>query len=60
VEDHTIIEGRLAQRVVRMGESETLKMAQKARELSALGHKVINLSLGEPDLKHLNTFVMQR
>ncbi len=51
VEDHTIIEGRLAQRVVRMGESETLKMAQKARELSNLGHKVINLSLGEPDFE---------
>ncbi len=51
MEDHTIIEGRLAQRVVRMGESETLKMAQKARELSALGHKVINLSLGEPDFE---------
>lgn len=42
-------EGRLAQRVVRMGESETLRMAQKARELTAKGIQVINLSLGEPD-----------
>lgn len=42
-------EGRLAQRVVRMGESETLRMAQKARELTAKGIHVINLSLGEPD-----------
>lgn len=42
-------EGRLAQRVIRMGESETLRMAQKARELAAKGIHVINLSLGEPD-----------
>lgn len=42
-------EGRLAQRVVRMGESETLRMAQKARELITKGIQVINLSLGEPD-----------
>ena len=32
-----------------MSESATLKMAQKARELRALGHDVISLSLGEPD-----------
>ncbi len=32
-----------------MAESETIKMSQKARDLSAQGHQVINLSLGEPD-----------
>jgi aspartate aminotransferase len=32
-----------------MGESATLKMAQLARELTAKGHKIISLSLGEPD-----------
>lgn len=56
VEDHTVTQGRLSQRVMRMGESETLRMAQKARDLTALGHKVINLSLGEPDFdtpKHI-------
>lgn len=39
----------LSQRVVRMAESETLKMSQMARELKAKGHEVINLSIGEPD-----------
>ena len=39
----------LSKRVVRMAESETLKMSQMARELKAKGHEVINLSIGEPD-----------
>ena len=39
----------LSQRVLRMAESETLKMSQMARELKAKGHEVINLSIGEPD-----------
>lgn len=39
----------LSQRVTNMTESETLKMAQMARELREKGHNVINLSLGEPD-----------
>lgn len=39
----------LSQRVVKMAESETLKMSQMARELKAKGHEVINLSIGEPD-----------
>ncbi|MBK9337215.1 MAG: pyridoxal phosphate-dependent aminotransferase [Lewinellaceae bacterium] len=39
----------LSQRVVHLAESETLKMARMARELRALGHDVISLSLGEPD-----------
>jgi len=40
---------RLANRVFYFEESQTLEMAKKARELSAKGVKVINLSLGEPD-----------
>lgn len=40
---------QLAQRLDRMSESETIKMAQMARELQAQGHDVISLSLGEPD-----------
>ena len=39
----------LSQRVLGLAESETLKMARMARELKALGHDVISLSLGEPD-----------
>lgn len=40
---------KLSDRIVNMGESATLKMAQLARELTAQGHKIISLSLGEPD-----------
>ncbi|MEO1625565.1 MAG: pyridoxal phosphate-dependent aminotransferase [Bacteroidota bacterium] len=39
----------LSQRVQRMAESATIKMAQMARDLKAQGHNVISLSLGEPD-----------
>lgn len=39
----------LSQRVQRMEESATIKMAQMARDLKAQGHDVISLSLGEPD-----------
>lgn len=39
----------LSQRVLNLAESETLKMARMAREMRALGHDVISLSLGEPD-----------
>lgn len=39
----------LSERVLHLAESETLKMARMARELRALGHDVISLSLGEPD-----------
>jgi len=39
----------LSERVINLAESETLKMARMARELRALGHDVISLSLGEPD-----------
>ncbi len=39
----------LSNMVQRMAESETLKMAQMARNLKAQGHDVISLSLGEPD-----------
>jgi aspartate aminotransferase len=40
---------RLSGFVNRIAESETLKMAQMARNLKAQGHDVISLSLGEPD-----------
>lgn len=40
---------QLAERLDRMSESATIKMAQMARELQAKGHNVISLSLGEPD-----------
>lgn len=46
--DHTATQ-ILSRRVLEMEESSTLKMAQLARNLSAQGHQVINLSLGEPD-----------
>ncbi|HMQ46717.1 MAG TPA: pyridoxal phosphate-dependent aminotransferase [Saprospiraceae bacterium] len=39
----------LSKRVMQMEESATLRMSQLARDLAAQGHKVINLSLGEPD-----------
>ncbi|MFZ1497095.1 MAG: pyridoxal phosphate-dependent aminotransferase, partial [Saprospiraceae bacterium] len=39
----------LSQRVQKMAESETLRMAQMARDLTAQGHNIISLSLGEPD-----------
>ncbi len=39
----------LSDRINQMAESETLAMARMSRELTAQGHKVINLSIGEPD-----------
>jgi aspartate aminotransferase len=41
----------LANRINELEESATLAMSKKSRELAALGHKVINLSIGEPDFK---------
>lgn len=41
----------LANRINNLEESATLAMSKKSRELAALGHKVINLSIGEPDFK---------
>lgn len=40
---------RLSDRLLRMSESATLKMAQMARDLRTQGHDIITLSLGEPD-----------
>ncbi|MEX1188058.1 MAG: pyridoxal phosphate-dependent aminotransferase [Bacteroidia bacterium] len=40
---------RISERLLALSESETLAMARKTRELKALGHDVISLSLGEPD-----------
>lgn len=39
----------LSDRVLQMEESATLMMARLARQVAAQGHKVISLSLGEPD-----------
>lgn len=41
----------LSERLRALSESETLAMTKKARELAALGHKVISLSVGEPDFQ---------
>ncbi len=45
-----------------IAESETLKMAQMARDLRAKGHDVISLSLGEPDFdtpEHIKAAAVQ-
>ena len=39
----------LSKKIRQIEESATLAMARKSRELQSDGHKVINLSLGEPD-----------
>lgn len=39
----------LSARMDALGESATIRMAQKARELKAKGYDVISLTLGEPD-----------
>ncbi len=39
----------LSDRILQMAESETLAMSRMSRELTAQGHHVINLSIGEPD-----------
>jgi aspartate aminotransferase len=45
----TTVTGTLSDRVLKMEESATLRMAQLGREVKAQGHDVISLSLGEPD-----------
>lgn len=40
---------KLSNRVLSLGESETIAMARRSRELKSKGIDVINLSLGEPD-----------
>lgn len=42
---------QLADRINALEESSTLAMTKMARELAAQGHKVISLSVGEPDFK---------
>ncbi|TAE48924.1 MAG: pyridoxal phosphate-dependent aminotransferase [Cytophagales bacterium] len=39
----------IAERINRLAESETIAMAKKAREITALGHNVVKLNFGEPD-----------
>jgi aspartate aminotransferase len=46
---HNLFMNVLSDRIQRLAESETIAMSQKSRDLKALGHDVINLSLGEPD-----------
>ena len=41
----------IANRINALEESATLAMSKKSRELAALGHSVINLSVGEPDFR---------
>ncbi|TAH27126.1 MAG: pyridoxal phosphate-dependent aminotransferase [Cytophagales bacterium] len=41
----------LSDRLNALSESETLAMTKKARELASQGHKVISLSVGEPDFQ---------
>ena len=48
----------VSNRVNQLAASETLAMSQKSRELKALGHNVINLSVGEPDF-HTPDFVKE-
>ena len=55
----TSIENKLSSRVNNMAESATLLMSKLARELTAEGHDVISLSLGEPDFdtpEHIKSF----
>ncbi len=40
---------KLAARLSKISESQTLAMARKSRELQALGKDIISLSIGEPD-----------
>ncbi|HHS95984.1 MAG TPA: pyridoxal phosphate-dependent aminotransferase [Phaeodactylibacter sp.] len=52
----------LSERILKMKESATLRMAQLARDVAAQGHQVISLSLGEPDFdtpQHIKEAAMQ-
>jgi len=40
---------KLADRIERLHESQTIAMARLSRELQDQGHNIISLSLGEPD-----------
>jgi aspartate aminotransferase len=40
---------RVAERISKLSESQTLAMARKSRELQAQGKDIISLSIGEPD-----------
>ncbi|CAG5011564.1 Aspartate/prephenate aminotransferase [Dyadobacter sp. CECT 9275] len=51
VAEQTQVVTRLADRINALEESSTLAMTKMARELAAQGHKVISLSVGEPDFK---------
>ena len=58
----TLTENKLSARVNNMAESATLLMSKLAREVTAEGHNVISLSLGEPDFDtpdHIKAFAKQ-
>ena len=42
---------QLAQRLDRISEPQTIRMAKLSRELKAQGHNIVDLSLGEPDFR---------
>src|ERR1700744_1007809 len=42
---------QLAQRLNRVAEPQTIRMAKLSRELKAQGNNIIDLSLGEPDFR---------
>lgn len=51
-----VLKQALSERVAEMAESQTIAMAKKARELTAQGVDIVNLTLGEPDFvtpKHI-------
>jgi aspartate aminotransferase len=53
---------QLAQRLNRVAEPQTIKMAKLGRELKALGFSIIDLSIGEPDFftpLHIRNAVVQ-
>lgn len=45
----TNVTTELSRKLATLGESATIKMSQKSRDLKAQGHDVISLTLGEPD-----------
>lgn len=45
----TSSKAKISERLLNMSQSATIAMAQMARDLTAKGHNVISLSLGEPD-----------
>ncbi|PRY16557.1 aspartate aminotransferase [Pontibacter ummariensis] len=51
MQDLEAVKTALSDRIQALAESQTIAMAKKARELTAQGYDVINLSFGEPDFQ---------